>query len=79
MTNGEIEPIEDLNPITEIRKKTDTALVIERTPRDPVTLTTTHVIEDLREEIEKLQAVVDIWQARITPLQNLVNEYEGMV
>ena len=74
---GEIKD-EDLNPVTEIRKKTDRSLVVERTHEKPVTKTDTYVIADLKDTIAKYQAVIDVWQARIDPLKALIDEYEGM-
>ena len=72
------EPIDD-NPVTEVRKKVDGALVIEQTHQKPVTKTTTHVIAELKTEIAKYKAVIAVWQAKISPLQALVDEYEAVV
>ena len=74
---SEIKDI-DLNPVTEIRKKSGKSLVVERTYKNPVTKTDTYVIADLKAQIAKYQAVIDVWQARIDPLQKLIDEYEGM-
>ena len=68
----------DPNPITEIRKVTGNALVIERTPQYPVTLTESHNIDELKAEIAKYQAVIDTWQAKIDPLQAIIDEYNTL-
>lgn len=69
------EPYVDPNPVTEVRTKTETSLVVERTHRDPVTATTTYNIVELEAEIAKLQGVVDLWQDKIDPLQAIIDEY----
>ena len=74
---GELEE-KDLNPVTEVRKKIDGSLVIERVHEKPVVNTETHNMDDLRDTIAKYQAVIDVWQARIDPLKALIDEYEGM-
>ena len=76
MTTETIE--EDPNPITEVRKATDNALVIERTPKYPVTITESHNIDELKAKIAKYQAVIDVWQAKIDPLQAIIDEYNAL-
>lgn len=72
--SGEI-PI-DLNPIREVRRKSESAFIIERTPERPVTLTEIHVIADVRAEIAKYEAVISVWQDKIDPLQAIIDEWE---
>ena len=75
----EIEiPIEDPNPVTEVRKKSNGTLVIERTHKTPVTQTTTHNITELEARIAKYESVIAVWQAKIDPLQAIIDEYGGM-
>ena len=54
----------DPTKVKEVRKKTHDALVIERTPKHPMTTVETHNIEAVRAKIAKYQAIID--------------EYEGM-
>lgn len=73
------EPIEpDPNPITEVRKKVDGALVIEQTHKNPVTKTTTHNIAELEAKIAKYESVAAIWQEKADPLKALVLEYNSL-
>lgn len=72
------EPIIDPNPITEIRKKVDGALVIEQTHEKPVTHTTTHNIAKLEAKIAKYEGVIAEWQSKINPLQAIVDEYNAL-
>lgn len=72
-----IEPINP-NPVTEVRKIMNGALVIERTPRDPVTIAESHDIEQLKAQIAKDQGVVAMWQAKIDILQDIVDEYDAI-
>lgn len=72
------DPIDD-NPVTEVRKKVNGSLVIEQTHQKPVTKTTTHVIVELEADIAKYRAVIAIWQAKIDPLQAIVDEYEAII
>ena len=72
-------PIEENpNPVTEVRKITSKALVIERTPAKPVTITKSYNIDELNAKIAKYQAVIDVWQAKIDPLQAIVDEYNTL-
>jgi len=73
----EMEEI-DLNPITEVRTKKDGALIIEQTHKNPVKRTTVHTIASIQEKIAKYETVIAVWQAKIDPLQALIDEYEGM-
>jgi hypothetical protein len=72
------EPVVDPNPVTEVRTKTETSLVVERTPEKPITVTKIYNIAELQAEIAKYQAVIDIWQAKIDPLQAIIDEYNSM-
>lgn len=72
------EPIVDPNPITEVRKKVNGALVIEQTPQKPVTRTTTHNIAELQAKIAKYEGVIAMWQAKIDPLQAIIEEYNTL-
>jgi hypothetical protein len=68
----------DPNPVNEVRKKIKGALVIERTPKNPVTITQTHNIEQMQAKIAKYKVVIAIWQAKIDPLQALIDEYNAL-
>lgn len=72
------EIIEDPNPIVEVREIMNGALVIKRTPTNPVTLTETHNIKELQEKITKYQNVIAAWQAKIDPLQAIIDEYNAI-
>ena len=75
----EIEiPIEDVNPVTEIRKKSNGSLVIERTHEKPVTKTETHNIAELRWCVNKIDGVIALWQSKRKVHQDLIDEYEGL-
>lgn len=70
--------LDDVNPIREARMKKDGALIIERTPERPKTLTTTFVITEIEAEIAKIDGVIELWQAKKAPLQAIVDEYVEM-
>lgn len=67
-----------VNPITEVKTKTKTALIIEQTPRDPITITQVHTIAELKKAINKYNDVIAIWQAKIDPMQAIIDEYDSM-
>ena len=73
-----VEPEADPNPITEVRKKVNGALVIEQTLQHPVILTTTHNIAELEAKIAKYESVIAKWQSRLDPLKAIVCEYNAL-
>lgn len=72
------EPINP-NPVTEVRRKTATALVVERTPEKPVTIIETHDINEARAEIAKIDGVISLWQDKRKPHQDIIDEWEAMI
>jgi hypothetical protein len=70
------ETKENPNPVTEVRKITPAALVIERTHEKPVTSIKSHDINDLKAKIANYQGVIAVWQAKIDPLQAIIDEYD---
>lgn len=71
------EPIPDPNPVTEVRKKGDGTIIVERTHEKPVTQTTVHNIAALRKRVAKMDAAISAWSAKRAPLQAIIDEYEA--
>jgi len=68
----------DLNPVTEIRKRIGSALVVERTHENPVTEVETHDIAAIQIDIARIDGVIELWQAKRAPLQEIIDEYDGL-
>lgn len=53
----------DPSKVSEVRRKTPDALIIERTPHAPTTTVEIHNIEAVRAKIAKYQAIVDEYES----------------
>lgn len=74
-----MEPEEvDMNPVTEVRIRRDGALVIERTRERPVTEVETHNIAAIQADLNRIDGVIAVWQAKRNPLQAILDEYDSM-
>lgn len=67
------EPI--TNTVTEIRRKEEGKLIVEQTPKTPVTKTTTYNITDIQRQIDKINGVIKLWENKKAPLQTIIDEY----
>ena len=75
-------PIEEpyINPNPEIKNytKKDGVLEIDITHKDPVVNTKSYNIEQMQAKIEKIQGVIDLWEAKKAPYQAIIDKYNSL-
>lgn len=71
------EPIDD-NPEIKTYTKIDGALVIEKTHGKPIIHTELHKIEEMQAQIDKIDGVIALWQAKKVKFQEIVDKYNEL-
>ena len=77
MAKGEEEHVDD-NPEIITYKKKDGALVIEKTHGKPVVHQESHKIEEMQAQIDKIDAVIEVWAAKKVSFQKIIDKYNEL-
>jgi len=73
----EMPPV-DPNPVTETRIRQGDTLIIKRMRERPVEEVVVHDIARIQNDINRIDGVIALWQAKREPLQAIIDEYNGM-